>query len=52
MISVHLCQCTTCPGLEASSVIYFCGFSVSFLSQGREDSFIFQTVETFHGTLV
>lgn len=37
VISVHLCQGATCPGLEAASVIYFYSFSVSFLSQGRED---------------
>lgn len=35
VISVHLCQGATCPGLEAAFVIYLCSFSVSFLSQGQ-----------------
>lgn len=35
VISVHLCQGATCPRLEAAFVIYFCSFSVSFLSQGQ-----------------
>lgn len=30
MISLHLCQGATCPGLKAASGIYFCSFSVFF----------------------